>query len=386
MTPDVTGGLPEAFDDGAITQNYAGTTSSANSAADWLEGGPGDDRFSFDHSAATELMSVAALINPLASANTWLGGIVAAIGHGISPGSYSSGWALYMSWPTREIIFWRGDSSGSQTASGGVLPAGDWAHVAATYDGTSIRLYINGGLADTVTSAANLVETGVIEVGNFQGLPTGGYRGRFYGSLDEAAVWAQVLTPAEVLALATSAAGASADAPEGTVPVSDGEGGTTWAYPTTKVDGTRYDEILAGTGLTSTDNTDGTVTLDADPVAAPQRLLAQLYGPMPASPESSDMYRVPYTAGASVEYTLERASLHLETAGSTTSTLLIEKSTTVGAFVPVTIATLSLASTVQLDEETSGLGTIESGDLLRFRWTAVGTGADNFHAQLEGTE
>ena len=55
-------------------------------------------------------------------------------------------------------------------------------------------------------------------------------------------------------------------------------------------------------------------------------------------------------------------------------------------FTAVTVATLTLASTVQLAEEDTGLGTIQSGNLLRFRWTAIGTGADNFHAQLEGTE
>ena len=117
-----------------------------------------------------------------------------------------------------------------------------------------------------------------------------------------------------------------------------------------------------------------------------RQFFAQQHGPLPATPESSGMYRVPYLAGAVVEYTLERASLHLGEAGSTATTLMIEKSETTDEFTPITIATLTLGSGVFLDEETSGLGTIESGNLLRFTWTAIGTGADMFHAQLEGTE
>jgi hypothetical protein len=115
------------------------------------------------------------------------------------------------------------------------------------------------------------------------------------------------------------------------------------------------------------------------------QLLAQLYGPMPGSLGASGMYRIPYIAGASVTFTLSRVSLHLETAGSTATTLLLEKSTAGGLFVGSTVATLTLAAAAIQVDVTSSLGALQSGNLIRWRWTALGTGAQSFLAQLEGT-
>lgn len=120
--------------------------------------------------------------------------------------------------------------------------------------------------------------------------------------------------------------------------------------------------------------------------ATTRQFLAQQFGPMPGSVGSVGMYRVPFFGGASVTFTLSRAALHLETAGSTSTTVLVEKSSTSGVFTPVTVATLTLASTVTQADVTTSLGTIASGNLLRFRWTAIGTGAQSFHTQLEGNE
>jgi hypothetical protein len=120
--------------------------------------------------------------------------------------------------------------------------------------------------------------------------------------------------------------------------------------------------------------------------ATTRQFLAQEFGPMPGSVGARGMYRIPFFAGSSVTFTLTRAALHLETAGSTTSTLIIEKSSTSGVFTPVTVATLTLAASATQVDVTSSLGTIASGNLLRFRWTALGTGAQSFHVQLEGNE
>jgi hypothetical protein len=124
---------------------------------------------------------------------------------------------------------------------------------------------------------------------------------------------------------------------------------------------------------------------DEDPPAAVPRLLARLYGPVPGSPGPSGMYRVPYIDGAAVTFTLSRAALHLETAGSTTTTVLVEKSSGSGSFLAVLVATLTLAASATEVDVTTSLGTLTSGDLLRWRWAALGTGAQSFHAQLEGS-
>jgi hypothetical protein len=118
-----------------------------------------------------------------------------------------------------------------------------------------------------------------------------------------------------------------------------------------------------------------------------RQYLAREYGPMPGSLGSKGMYRVPYFAGASVTVTLSRASLHLEKPGSSSSTLVIEKSTTADAFTAIPVATLTVAASgYTATDITSSLGTLASGNLLRFRWTSLGTGADGYHVQLEGTE
>lgn len=240
MTLDVAGALPAGSDDGAVTQNYAGTNTSGNTAADWLEdnGNAGDHRFSFD---ANDEMSVAVWVNPSASGNTWDGGIVTALGMGVagSP-NYDSGWALYMAWPAQEIVFSRsGPGPTTQTCLAGALPAGTWTHVAATYDGESIRVYVNGVLAAGALSDVPMSTTGLVGVGQMtpnHGLPGHGdaYRGRFYGSLDEVAVWAGTLTPEQVAALAGATGTGFAD--PGDIAVSDGHGGVTWQPPTVEVE------------------------------------------------------------------------------------------------------------------------------------------------------
>lgn len=139
----------------------------------------------------------------------------------------------------------------------------------------------------------------------------------------------------------------------------------------------------AGQVLTKTSGADYATSWQT-PASANPKLLTQEYGPMPVAVGSRGMYRVPYVNGATVTYTLTRATLHLETAGSTTSTVLIEKSTASGSFVAQLVATLTLAATATDAAVTTGLGSVVSGNLIRLRWTALGTGAQSFHAQLEG--
>jgi hypothetical protein len=237
MTLDVTGALPAGYDDGAITLNYAGTTSSGNADADWLLGNEGGDgRWNFKAASGNVNMSCACWVKPTASANTWLGGIIAAFNTVAGSPSYDAGWALYMSWPTRALIFFRGGAGpSSQTVSAGVLPADTWSHVAATYDGTNMRIYVDGGLAATAASGVDLPALNqAIEIGSFPPA-LGSYRGRFYGSIDEAAVWHKTLTGGEIALLAGAGVDQTAGAAADEVWTADGSGGTSWEYPTIAV-------------------------------------------------------------------------------------------------------------------------------------------------------
>jgi glucose/arabinose dehydrogenase/PKD repeat protein len=99
-------------------------------------------------------------------------------------------------------------SSGSPPAVGGTfngacctvvtgasaLPANTWTHVAGTYDGAQLRLYVNGNLVDSTP------RTGNIQV-NANPLWMGGnqlYGEHFPGRLDDVRIYNRALTPSEI--------------------------------------------------------------------------------------------------------------------------------------------------------------------------------------------
>jgi hypothetical protein len=101
-----------------------------------------------------------------------------------------------------------GPGSGSQPTSGGtiggtccpfvvgpsVLPINTWTHVAGTYDGTTLRFYVNG------TLAASLAATGAYQV-DASPLWIGGnavYGEHFQGKLDDLRIYNRALSQAEI--------------------------------------------------------------------------------------------------------------------------------------------------------------------------------------------
>ncbi len=76
------------------------------------------------------------------------------------------------------------------------LPAGTWTHLAATYDGTTLRLYVNGVQASTLAHSGNVLS------GNSP-LQIGGdslYGQHFQGLIDEVRVYNVALTPTQIQA------------------------------------------------------------------------------------------------------------------------------------------------------------------------------------------
>jgi uncharacterized repeat protein (TIGR02543 family) len=61
---------------------------------------------------------------------------------------------------------------------------GQWHHIAGTYDGTTLRLYVDGNLANSVVTTLNTVSDGTFQIGLVEG--AGSY---YQGQVDEVRVW-----------------------------------------------------------------------------------------------------------------------------------------------------------------------------------------------------
>ena len=74
------------------------------------------------------------------------------------------------------------------------LPLGTWSHLAATYDGATLRLYVNGNVvASRPLTGALLTSTGALRIGG------NSLWGEFFqGSIDEVRIYNRGLTQAEI--------------------------------------------------------------------------------------------------------------------------------------------------------------------------------------------
>jgi hypothetical protein len=116
----------------------------------------------------------------------------------------SGGWWLYLEGSAEgtpnAATFERIGSAGSDHASTGAaslaLPVNTWSHVAVTYDGTDVRIYLNGVLRDTTTSSRTVPNTAI--AATLGGDP--GTTAPFNGRLDEAAIYPTALSQARIQA------------------------------------------------------------------------------------------------------------------------------------------------------------------------------------------
>jgi hypothetical protein len=77
------------------------------------------------------------------------------------------------------------------------LPVGVWSYVTATYDGTTMRLYVNGSqVGSRETSSPLLAQDGPTEIG----AGAGGHAGFFSGDIDEVALYSRAIIRSHVSA------------------------------------------------------------------------------------------------------------------------------------------------------------------------------------------
>ena len=90
-------------------------------------------------------------------------------------------------------VYLQGDSR--DTTGVTALSNDTWYHLAGTYDGTNVRLYVNGVLDVTTAQALDTTNTDGVHVGAF----TSGYSAYLTGQVDEVAIYSTVLTAAQIL-------------------------------------------------------------------------------------------------------------------------------------------------------------------------------------------
>lgn len=87
-----------------------------------------------------------------------------------------------------------------------VLPANTWVHVAGTYDGTALRIYVNGALNATLAvTGATCANTEPLGIGAKNRTATGVVEAYFDGRIDDLRVYNRALSAAEIKTVRTSA-------------------------------------------------------------------------------------------------------------------------------------------------------------------------------------
>ena len=97
--------------------------------------------------------------------------------------------------PIRAVRLWGSTLAGNEILSGGtLLPLNTWSYLAATYDGSTERLYVNGVQA-AFRAQTGSIQTSTLPVRLGGDTITGEY---FTGRLDEVRIYKRALTPSEI--------------------------------------------------------------------------------------------------------------------------------------------------------------------------------------------
>ena len=76
------------------------------------------------------------------------------------------------------------------------MPTGSWQHVALTYDGTALRVYLNGTQQGATANAALASQSGALQLGAY--IFNSANVDYLAGNLDEVRVYNRALSAAEI--------------------------------------------------------------------------------------------------------------------------------------------------------------------------------------------
>ena len=198
--------------------------------------GPGEVNraFQFDGTGAVTIPDAPDLNNPNFTFETWVNPtpeLAAGQSRYIASKGGNNAIGLYtqtFSFGDTELFFFvRSSDAASDTAFVSVLfprpnAAAPWHHVAATFDGATLRLYLDGALVRTAASRGPVYYTGspdrAFRIGNTTGTADSG----FIGSIDEPSLYDRALTAAEVQAIFSAGAVGKVAGPSAPAPVPPG--------------------------------------------------------------------------------------------------------------------------------------------------------------------
>jgi hypothetical protein len=154
-----------------------------------------------------DLGTSSALAPPVLTVDFWMNpqGTPALVSHPVSRWGHST--QIPDSWqfgyqPNNKIYFTTRNVAGTQVTIGStsVLPLGQWSHVAATYDGSSVKLYING-VQEAVASFSGVVRHNTSTTAIGCKITGGVCNYPFKGLVDEVEIFDRALTPSEIKAI-----------------------------------------------------------------------------------------------------------------------------------------------------------------------------------------
>jgi hypothetical protein len=192
-----------AFDEGSGTTatNASGLSNNGTiSGATWTNSGKYGNALFFNGTSAlvtiadstalhlTTGFTLEAWVNPSAVSAVWRDVI-----YKYNDNYYLEATSQFNGWPAAGGNFGSPAAPG-QTLGASTLTTQTWTHLAATYDGAMLRLYVNGAEASSVAQTGNVAtSTNPLQIGG-----DSNYVQRFTGIIDEPRVYNAALTPAQI--------------------------------------------------------------------------------------------------------------------------------------------------------------------------------------------